>query len=167
MSLTKCPPIILSSITSFLDNKEGINLILTCKYIKTHGYKYGFLTTIQLKHTNDFFTFLQNFETHKKTIKTIKVHGIDNPHMWLPEYTQCLIFEHCSLSEYFNPKKQIYTTKVLKLIDYHRYKNKINLQINWNCFPNLEELYLYVYQVNINGLDDLKHLKIIKINSLI
>ena len=155
----------LSLIISFLNNKSSIYLIKTCRYIKTHGDRYGFLTSLELDYTTDTMAFIRWFSYHQETLRTVKIKGMDNPHMWLPKYVENVIFDHCSVIKRINPQKPIYVTKSLNITDYHRYNNKNTLRINWTQFPNLEKLELYVYDVDLNGLD-LKTLKICKINTL-
>ena len=93
--------------------------------------------------------------------------GIDDPHLWLPNYTQYLVFDHCSISGYLNPGRHGSVTKSLKIRDYHRYKNKQTLRVNWECFPNLEELELYVYNVDMTDINKLKKLTTVIINKLV
>jgi hypothetical protein len=92
---------------------------------------------------------------------------MENPQSILPKFVRNIYFDHCSISKYINPKKIMYQTKKLRLTDYHRYSNKQKLRINWNCFPNLEELELYVYDVDLSGIENLPKLYNKKINTLI
>ena len=91
---------------------------------------------------------------------------MDNPHLWIPVFVQNINFDHCSISEYLNPGKQAHITKKLRLTDYNRYKNNNILKVNWECFQNLEELELYVYDVDLTGIEKLKRLSKININTM-
>ena len=119
---------------------------------------------MKVDYSIDMMTFIKNFCYHLHTLKTVYMNGIDDPHMLLPHYTEHLIFDHCSISKYLNPGRQAYITKSLTLTDYHRYKNKQTLRVNWSCFPNLEELELYVHDVDLTGIEKLKKLKKVNIN---
>jgi len=110
--------------------------------------------------------FFRRFRQHSATIKTVEIKHVDNPHLWLPHLVENLIFDHCDITTYFNPGKKSYVTKKLILKDYLRHKYKTTFRINWNCFPNLEELELYVYDVNMEGIDVCKKLHTKKINTL-
>lgn len=165
MSFPLYTPDLLSTIISFLDNNSSVRLISTCQYIKNHGDNNGFLTTLKLTNTTDTMEFYNNFSKHEKSLKTLILIRIDDPFIWIPKYVERLIFENCSISCYINPGKRIYTTKVLKLKDYDRCKNKSKIRINWSCFPNLEEIELYVHDIDLNGLDKLDNLKTILIDT--
>ena len=167
MTLVKCPSVILSHVMLFLNNKTNTHLINTCKELHKHGKKIGYLTSIKTSVALSMMIFINNFCDHSRTLKTVEMRGIDDPHLWLPNYTQHLIFDHCSISEYLNPGRQARVTKSLKLRNYHRYKNKQTLRVNWECFPNLEELELYVYDVDMTGIEKLKKLKTVVIDKLI
>jgi hypothetical protein len=167
LKLINCPTDIMLHITSFLDNKSNINLIETCKYLYKYGQKFGFLKSIQFNYKENYNIFLERYNIHRNTIKKIKVNGVENPHLWIPNYTETLIFSHCSIYEYINPGPRALLTKVFILTDYHRYKNHIKLRINWDCFINLEILELYVYDVDIIGIHKLSKLRQTKINTII
>ena len=166
MSLTNCPSDVLSIITTFLYNKSSIGLIQTCSSINRHGKEFGYLIRISIDSTSDMMEFIRRFCDHSKHLKYVYVRGINNPHIWLPHYVERLVFDHCSINSYINPGKQAYTTKSLVIRDYHRYKNKQTLRINWNCFPNLEELELYVYDVDWKNSFIMRKLKRVNIDTV-
>lgn len=147
---------------SFLDDRKKIRLIRTCKQLYNHGKEYGYMSFIKADLSTNMMTFIQRFCQHSHSVKTIHIRGVDDPHIWIPHYVENIIFEHCSVNSYVNPGKQAHVTKRLKLIDY---KFNTIVKINWECFPNLEELDLYIHDVNLDGLEKLKHLKRININT--
>lgn len=166
MSLTQYPSDIISFISSCLDNNSGYNLMRTCRLFKLHGDQYGFKTSINLDYSMDAIVFIKNFMKHKDSLRIITVRGIDNPHIWIPQYVETLIFDHCSVIERINPGNTIHAVKSIKIRDYHRFKNNNTLRINWTQFPNLEHLELYVYDVDLNGLN-LNKLKTYNIDSFV
>ena len=166
-SLLKCPHAIILLITSFLDDKTNINLMSTCKYIYSYGELYGFLKSIKLDYKENYINFIKHYNKHKHTIKKIEVNRIDNPHMWIPDYVETLVFSHCSIDHYLDPPSTCLFTKELILHDYNRYKNKNKLRINWECFKNIEILELYVYDVDIKGIEKLTKLRKKNIDTII
>jgi hypothetical protein len=166
MSLINYSPEILATIISLLDNKTNVCLIRTCKYIYNHGEEFGYLSYIKIKYGTNMMNFFHNFCKHSYHIKTVDIYGMDNPHLWIPVFVQNINFDNCSISEYLNPGKQAHITKKLRLTDYNRYKNNNILKVNWECFQNLEELVLYVYDVDLTGIEKLKRLSKININTM-
>ena len=166
LKINNLPVDIILHITSFLNNKSNINLVETCKYLYNYGKKFGFLRSIKYDYKQNYNIFLNTYNQHRNTIKKIKINGIENPHIWLPNYTETLIFSHCSINEYINPGPRALLTKVFILTDYNRYKNHIRLRINWEWFINIEILELYVYDVDIIGIDKLTKLRHKKINTI-
>lgn len=165
MSLSFCPPDLLIIVTSFLDNKSASSLIRSCKSLATHGNEHGFLTSLKCDLTMDIIKFMMLFSVHSNTLRSVQLWGVDNAHLWLPFYPERISFEHCSITKYINPSVQPHV-KSLKITDYFRYKFKTIVKINWDCFPNLEELELYVYDFDRNGLN-LSQLKLCAINTYI
>jgi hypothetical protein len=167
MSLLTTPSDIISKIMSFLDNRVNARLIRICKYIHLHGKEFGYASYINANLSTNMGVFIRRFCQHSHYIKTVEIYGIDNPHIWIPHFVERLIFEQCSITGYVNPGKQAHVTKSLKLTDYHRYKFKTILRVNWLCFPNLEELELYVYDVDLTGIEQCQKLKSVKIDTCI
>jgi hypothetical protein len=165
MSLIKCPSDILVVITSFMDNYSSNGFIKTCHSMKNHGKQYGFLTKIKLDLHTDTSTFVKRFSKHIETLLNVTIRSMDDPHLWLPKYLENVTFDHCSVTKYINPRNIVYQTKSLVIKDYNRGKSYSKpLRINWEKFPNLENLVLYVYDVNIDMLN-LKKLKDYSINT--
>lgn len=163
MSLCFCSSDVLIMITLYLDNKSNCRLIRSCKSLKNHGNNHGFLTALNCDLTMDMMKFMRLFSTHSNTLKSVYLRGVDDAHLWLPFYTEKIVFDHCSITKHVNPGIQP-QVKSLKITDYHRLRFKTVVRINWACFPNLEELELYVYDFNRTGLN-LSKLKVSKINT--
>lgn len=166
MSIKSLSPDVLSIVLSFLDNKNSSFLVCTCKTLKTYGDNHGFISSIKYNYNDDIIKFMIHFYHHLHTIKNIYIRGLDNPHLYITNYAENICFDHCNIYEYVNPKKPIFMAKSLKITDYHRYTNKRTLSINWSAFPNIENLELYVYDVDLSCLTTLKHLKTYTINTI-
>lgn len=166
MPLNKLPTDITVKLMSFLDNKHNTHIINTCKAMQIHGKEHGFVTSMRVCSGDDLMLFINRFIGHVNTIHTVKMSYMSDPHVWIPQFTEKLIFEHCSIPSYLNPGRQALATKYLVLTDYLRYKNHITVGINWECFRNLEYLKLYVYDVDLSGIENLTKLKYININTM-
>ena len=166
MFFSNIPYDLLSHITSFLDDTTNTRLLRVCKYFSEYAKNFGYVTYIKADLSTNMMTFIHRFNIHSSSINTVEIQYIDDPHIWIPHYVEKLIFKHCSVISYINPKEQVYVTKYFKLIDYHRYKYKQTLRINWERFPNLEELELYVYDVDLIGIKHCKKLKRTVINTV-
>lgn len=165
MTLNNCPSDVLFIIISFLNNNSSTSLIKTCKTINRHGDDFGYISHISVDYSVDIMTFIRHFCKHSQCMKSVYINGLDNPQVWMPHYVEKMVFDHCAIFSYINPGKQSHITKSLIIRDYHRYKNKQTLHINWECFPNLEELELYVHDVVWTGSSVMKKLKHININT--
>lgn len=155
----------LFTIISFLDNKSSSALIRTCSIIKKHGDTYGFATHMSFDSIIDTMSFIRRFYHHINTLKSVYIRGIDNPHIWIPQYVERMVFDHCCVVKEINPIMTSYVTKYLKITDYHRTKYKTKVYINWEKFPNLEKISLYVFDINLDGLN-MKKLKEYNINTM-
>lgn len=166
MALLLCPADIISTITSFLDNKSNSKLISSCNTLKTHGKKHGYLTSLKADYTVNMMDFINLFCKHSKSVSSILINGIDDPHQWIPKYVEKVFFEHCSIKSNLDPGKEGYITKTLKITDYHRLIHAKPFRINWKSFKNLENLELYVNNIDLDGIDACKKLKKVNINTL-
>jgi hypothetical protein len=166
MSLLTTLSDIIPNIMSFLEDKDNTCLVRTCNNLYKHSKKYGFVNFIKGDLNTNMMTFIQRFSDHSHSVNSIELSYLDDPHIWLPHYVEKLFFDHCAITEYVNPpnRSNSQVVKYFKLTDYNRYKFKTTLRINWNCFPNLEELELYVYDVDLVGIDKCRNLKRRKIN---
>ena len=160
------PTDVLNKIICLLDNNSNHSLILSSKYSYNHGKQYGYITNILLDYKQTYRSFLDIFNNNFFNMQTVEINGMDNPHIWLPSYKKNIIFSNCSINEYINPDKTALITKSLKIQDYTREKNKNIININWEKFINLEKLDLYVYNINLIGIEKLTKLKYKSINIL-
>lgn len=165
MPLELYPTDVLMYIMSFLDNRTNINIILTCRILRKHGENNGYINKINANYRVDMREFIYLFRVHTNTIKTVTMDGFENPHLWVPIFRENMLFTHCYFTKHLTTGKGGKTTKRIVITDYHRFKNKLTLEIEWEDFPNLEELELYVYDVNMKGIDNCKKLKRVKINT--
>lgn len=165
-NVNNLPLELMVHLMSFLDNANNYMLITTCKYLNNHSKKFGYLTYIKADNSVNMMTFLKRCCNHIKTLKTIEIHLLENPHLWLVDYVENIIFDYCSVLSTVNPGKKVKTKKI-KINDHNRYTNKATLNINWEYFPDLEDIELTVHDVNINGLNNCKKLKKININTSI
>lgn len=163
MSVSFFPSDILIMISSLLDNKSTSRLMRTGKSLKSHGDVHGYLTSLNCDLAMDMMKFMKLFSIHSNTLLSVQLRGVDDAHLWLPFYTERICFDHCVITRRINPGIQP-QVKSLKITDYHRYKFKTVVKINWECFPNLEELELYVYDFVRTGLN-FSQLKVQKINT--
>lgn len=156
----------ITYILSFCDNNSGVSIVNTCTFFYKISKNNGFATNINNNNMNEF-EFIQRCILHSNTLSTINMNGYVNPHLWVPVFKESMIFTHCSFpSRIFDRQKNCTITKCLTITDYHRYTNKIVLRIDWSIFPNLEKLVLYVFDVDLNGIENCKKLKSGKINTL-
>ena len=167
MLFEQFPTDCITHILSFCDNNSGASIINTCRFFSLFSKNEGFATKITNNNINEF-EFIKRCIAHSKTLSVIHINGYVNPHLWVPMFKETMVFTHCSFpSKIFNRGKKYNLTKSLTITDYHRYTNKIILKIDWSIFPNLEELVLYVFDVDLNGMIECcKKLKSGKINTL-
>jgi len=167
ISLHKNLPIeIFTYLMAFLNDSSNHLLISTCKYFYNYSKKNGYLSYLKADSNLNMMTFLNRCCIHFKTLKTIEIHSIDDPQVWLIDYVESIIFNNCYVL-CINPKKKVKTKKIIINDFLNRYKNKVTLTINWECFPELEYLQLTSYDVKINNLKKCKKLKQIIINTLV
>ena len=164
MLLKLCPECLMC-IMSFLDNKTNSNIVSTCRSLQEHGKKNGYLNEIKVDFSVDIREVIYLFSINEKTVKTVTMDGFENPHLWVPIFKEKMFFTNCSFPDRLSPGKVGRSTKYIVITDYHRYKNKLTLEINWQDFPNLEYLELYVHNLKIKGIDQCKELRKVKINT--
>lgn len=167
MFISTLPSELVTNIVCFLDNKSACSLVKTCKSINDCGKEYGYLSSLKTGMNDDILTFIRTCCEQCHILKSIEMSYMDNPHVWLPFLVERIVFNHCAITKYWNPGKRASIIKTFKLTDYNRYKFKTTLHVNWECFQNLEKLELYVYDVDLTGIDKLTKLKEININTSI
>lgn len=155
----------ITHILSFCDNSSSTNIVNTCIFFREFSKNNGFATKISNKGISEL-EFIQRCILHCKTISIIHVNGYVNPHLSVPIFKKNMIFTHCSFPSRIFDKKGCNITKSLIIADYHRFNNKLVLKIDWSMFPNLEYLSLYVFDVDLTGIECCKKLKLYEINTL-
>ena len=152
---------LLTYMFSFLNNKSVCCFVRSCKYIYDIGLKFGYLNYIRYNFTVDLMEFIKMFCNHTRTLSTVEIRGLQDPHIWLPDSVETLIFRQCSVSTKFELPNS-YKIKKIIYIDTLR---SDYIDIDWSKFPNIMYLILYVKNIKISGLHNLKKLKNIKLNS--
>lgn len=163
MSLIKLPLDILSHIFYCQHDQTCSFLVRTCKTMYKYGKKTGYIKNISMGPNDDGIEFLKRFCEHSHTISYIKIESQDNPQVWIPKFTKKMVFIHCE-----PPSKSIkcvtgINTKHFVFHDYNRKLGK-TLIIDWMCFKNIEILDLYVFNVDLTGIEILLKLKNVNIN---
>ena len=167
MPLQSLPNDIFTYIFSFLDKNSNHSLTSTGKEILTIGKQTGFLRSLSFTYkTPNYINFVKLFWQHRKTIKSLKIEGIDNPQVWIVDYTENIIFSSCTPEDIIDPP-YVTMTKCLRFVDdwKTRMKYRKTLRINWEKFKNVEELYLHVFDVDLKDIKVLKKLKKVYIHT--
>lgn len=157
---------VLIHVQSFLDTKDSIALIKTCKRFKTLYTKTGYIKSLEYGNSKmDFETFCRLCYKSKNTLKSVTMHNTNAPVQWLPlnVWPERVIFERCSIDAVINPLKTV--TETLIINDVHRRNNKQKISINWEKFAQLKILDLYVYDIDLTGIEKCKSLKAIRIDT--
>ena len=113
MTLKNCSTDILSVIISFLNNKSSITLSQTCKKIHNHSQNYGYLSSMKANKDTDLYDFMFKYYINKNTLNSIEMHRINNPQNLITTLPEVVTFNHCVISEFFNPTKKSLRTKKL------------------------------------------------------
>lgn len=171
MILYQYPPEILSIVISFLDNKSGSYISSTCKNLNNHCKTNGYITVMKLNYRTRKINFVRLFCKHARAIQTVFITGVNNPHIWMPRFVDTVIFRDCFISMYIDPGKSAASTRILKIRDCNRNTypkiDKTVLKVNWSCFKNLQILDLYVYGVDMTGIDELDNLISVNIDTIV
>jgi hypothetical protein len=157
---------VLIHIQSFLNTKDSISLIKTCNRFKTLYTKSGYIKSLEYGNNKmDFETFCLLCYKGKNTIKSITMHNTNAPVQWLPLtlWPDKVVFERCFMDAVINPVKTV--TETLIINDVHRCNNKQKLTINWKKFSNLKILDLYIYDIDLTGIENCKMLEAIRIDT--
>jgi len=155
----------LIEIMSYLNNKDSYHFLRSCKYLKNFFYKNGFVKEIILNNLlkptlYDFFIICSR---NLKTINSIYVNNISNPHNWIPyKWPKIVRFYYCNITDKIDPP--VSDTEEILIIQ-HEFINyvsvdikKITLKINWKKFPNLKKVTLKVFNVDIEDIKDNKNI---------
>ena len=135
-------------IMNNLDNKDSLNFVKTCKYMKNLFYKRGFLKTYD--HDDYYFSEISK---HTNSLLSIHLKNLVNPHCFLYftwpkfiKFTKCYVI----VDNHIDPDKTKTEELYIALNYYHLTeidRKKEELIINWEKFQNLKYLYLNIYDI--------------------
>ena len=151
--------ILTKIIYDFDINIGGIRLV--CSTWRNITNMYGFIENITLDLHTPFDKFIDMCDKSFLSLKTLTVNYIDDPVLWIPtNWPHTTIFNNCKMgSVYIDPP--LSNTHILRIKDYTSIKP---LDINWEKLPDLREIYLDVFDCNIEKLKHCSKLENICIN---
>lgn len=128
-------------ISSFCYNKESLYIAISSKTVYNLIKKKGFAKYISFdgSKNDDIFLFIQNALFHSKSLKTIYIIRLTDPHVWLPLkcWVNNMYFIECKFTSNIYLNGHV-STKNLKIVS-NMSKKKID--INFQAFPLLETFY--------------------------
>lgn len=135
-------------------DRDTVSLASTSRELRSICYNRGFRTQLKTTFAHNIMNFIQQFNIHRKTLNNILMIGIDDPQLWLPNFTKTVKFEHTTTPKYFNiPGNYILPTENFSFTDYNRRRNKRKFKTDWSRFRNLKFLQLIVWDADLTGLD--------------
>ena len=136
-------------------------LRLVCLKWKNITNFYGFIENITVDLHTPFETFIDMCDKSMFSLKKLIINYVDNPSPWIPiNWPSTIIFDNCRMgSEYIDPP--LSKTKIIRIKDYTSIKP---LNINWKKLPELREIYIDVFDCNLDTLKYCSHLEKICIN---
>jgi hypothetical protein len=124
-------------ISSFCYNKESLYIAIISKTVYNLIKKTGFAKYIAFdgSKNNDIFLFVKNAMFHSKSLKTIYITRLTDPHVWLPLkcWVNNMYFIECKFTSDINLNGCV-STKHLKIVN----TSKKKIDINFQAFPLLE-----------------------------
>lgn len=164
MSLTTLPPDMIRTIIKMIpDNKGTIALYNSCNIIRKDCINTSFLKKIMYNNHKtisdpnnwpDPESFSILWHNHASTIKCIETDGLDNIEKYIPVFAEEMIITYYETSEAILSPENGDRVKKLFFKDF-AIGSKRTLKIDWAKFPNLEELTLHVWDVDITGMKEL------------
>ena len=146
-------------ISSFLNNKENLIFVKTCKYYKEILYKYGFLKSLYYTFPGSVVNFTRNFIQHNRTLTDIYINNGNNIHLYIlsviwPKRLKFMNYNfNCEINPYINTNTEnLYITT---------YQNKIKMYINWSKFNKLKYLFLHIYDLDFTNFELCANLEVI------
>ena len=146
-------------------NKDMVSLVSTCKRFRDIGKKRGYIKSIDFSWNSDYGNFFELWGRPKLFLHQIKISDFVDPITWIPtkHWAKTMIFERCCMGgKYIDPYGSKTETLVIK--DILRCRNRYTLRIIWSKLPKLKVLDLYVYEVDLKGLETCQELEAIRIN---
>lgn len=147
MLFLNLPEEMIIYIWDFLEtNKDSISLLKTCKALRKIAINNGYIKELSIQKFSPIVFQVKSVE-HFHTINSIIVDSVN----WLPrKWPVKVTFIQCEMNSEIDPPDKTKTTKLeLKL----RTDRKDCLNINWKKFPNLEQLYISTYDINLEGIE--------------
>lgn len=145
-------------ISDYLNDKDMLIFVRSCKYIKNLFYKNGFLKNLNFNYSFDPILFSSFFYNHNKTLKSINVSYLNCANYYLcGSYPKNVIFYNCIIDSELNPEHT--RTELLKITYKFAGLPLKKYKINWDKFLKLKILYL---DINIENLIFLKNIEVCK-----
>lgn len=146
-------------ISSFLNNKENLIFVKTCKYYNKILYKYGFLKSLYYTFPGSIVCFTQNFIQHNRTLTDIYINNGNNIHLYMssviwPKRIKFMNYNfNCEINTDMNTNTEnLYITT---------YQNKLKMYINWSKFNKLKYLFLHIYDLDFTNIELCTNLEVI------
>lgn len=146
---------IYTSILAFIGyNKNSSNLPLVSKTISGIVTDYGFVNQMSIFPTDDMFTIIQRFNSHRRTIRELTIFRTPDIQFWIPQFPHTLTFENVETPIRFDiPGTHDIYTRNFTFTDYAPSMTKRTFKIDWSRFKCLEKLILIVWDVDMTGLN--------------
>lgn len=156
MDFVFLPDEIIRLIWDYLiTNRDSISLLKSCKRFYTIGEKCGYIKELSIKKFSGF-DFIKNSVLHTNTIVSLILDSVN----WVPKiWPKKVIFIKCENNAKISPVNAI-NTKILCIN--LRYSD--NICIDWEKFPNLEQLYATVHNINLKDIEKCTKLNTINLN---
>ena len=148
------PEEIILLISSFLNNRDSLHIVKTCKYYKNILYKYGFYKS--LNYNSNFIHFLENFKKHNNTLTDVYIHNASNIHILMfMMWPKRISFLNCIFTYDIKPNNT--NTEYLYITSLKNTK----IKIDWSKFPKIKCLFLNIHDIDLNGIELCSNLEII------
>lgn len=156
--LLNLPTEILQSLFQwFQSNQESIALIKTCKEWKNITKNHGYIRKLSFPIQSGL-NWINTFCNHPNTIDRVYIYNQTDPHFWIFKFPRIVNCCDCNLTTPFIPNGgtpcDTETLIFRNMLDPYMTKFKTN----WELFPKLRTLIIYVYDCDVDGLEKLKDL---------
>jgi len=149
MNLCTLPfEIIGEQILKFLPNNiDLLHFRYVCKLFYTITTNYGFIKKIKFTSNDKFFdlinilSLIDNFNL----LQELHIQDLIDPHIFLPNipWPPIVLFYDCIFNSIIDPPQICNRTQILQININRNINYKLKpIEINWNKFPNLSEIYI-------------------------
>ena len=153
---------ILYTIISYLNNKDSLSIVLTCKYYKNFFYKVGFVKYLNIFRNS--YELFEMYNSHYRTLISMSLSHMNNPQHWIfGNWCKKVSLINCILTDKIDPTKPCLEEELSIYNIYNIYKN-IPIRINWKKFPKLKILKLDVYDIELENIESCSNLEVVYIN---